>query len=590
MPDVIRADAVSEEGTVVVHRLDALAARAAVMRAGRFRATARDAQSAPFERAPGNLGVGGSIPVCGGRVGLFRSVSRLEWEAERRGGSRGVRGGVDVIPKDVEEEGEGERDGEGAEEASVAARDGGGVRDDGPSDGERDAGDDDDERTTGPAREDALERAPTLAGVSPEGGRVVDGQAPRAPERGAVRAGGELWDVQRQTAALKSAWKGVGMAETPGRARQRAVRGRRDGDAFGFGRAIGRAGRRGATTSAFAARDAPNNRASARRKRRSGNHPEAPSTARRRRPSRTPSRRARARSEVTKARTDAKMRALAGDRSSTSDATRAVRDTIVEKSISNARAGRDASMEKDIRRMPVSKYKTCARRYLRVGSSSTSLASSRRRRDSVAITSVALVSDLVASSHHGSLLEVTFVLLLHLGGENGGVHVVGEGGGVLETELVALERGEADAAEATGARLEGGGDGDLAVALAEVALVKGGEVLRAGVVGAELIERLHGEEILDAHVAHAGRARAGGVVEGEVADVKVIHNLVEGAGAEAHLRAKREEEIESDAGTSRRRHPALRSRERGGGHARAGGERRLRETAMVAIPLESNAV
>lgn len=238
---------------------------------------------------------------------MFRSVSRLEWEAERRGGSRGVRGGVDVIPKDVEEEGEGERDGEGAEEASVAARDGGGVRDDGPSDGEGDAGDDDDERATGPAREDALERAPTLAGVSPEGGRVVDGQAPRAPERGAVRAGGELGNVQRQTAALKSAWNGVGMAETPGGERQRAVRERRDGDAFGFGRAIRRAGRRGATTPAIAARDAPNNRASARQKRRSGNHPEAPSKARRRRPWRTPSRRARARSEVTKARTDSKM-------------------------------------------------------------------------------------------------------------------------------------------------------------------------------------------------------------------------------------------------------------------------------------------
>jgi hypothetical protein len=147
--------------------------------------------------------------------------------------------------------------------------------------------------------------------------------------------------------------------------------------------------------------------------------------------------------------------------------------------------------------------------------------------------------------------------------------VVGEGGGVLETELVALARGEADAAEATGARLEGGVDGDLAVALAKVAHVKGGAVLRAGEVGAELIERLHGEQILDAHVAHDRRARAGGVVEGEVADVKVIHNLVEGAGAEAHLRAKTEEEVESDAASSRRGHPALRSRERGGGNARA---------------------
>ena len=121
--------------------------------------------------------------------------------------------------KDVEEDGDGERDGDGAEEASVAARDGGGVRDDGPSDGERDARDDDDERATGPASEDALERAPTLAGVSTERGRVVDGQAPRAPESGAVRAGGELGDVQRQTAALKSAWKGAGRAETPRRAK-----------------------------------------------------------------------------------------------------------------------------------------------------------------------------------------------------------------------------------------------------------------------------------------------------------------------------------------------------------------------------------
>lgn len=67
---------------------------------------------------------------------------------------------------------------------------------------------------------------------------------------------------------------------------------------------------------------------------------------------------------------------------------RAERDTMVEKSISNARAGRDASMDKDIRRMPVSKYKTCPRRYLRVGSSSSSLASSRRRRKSVAFAPV----------------------------------------------------------------------------------------------------------------------------------------------------------------------------------------------------------
>lgn len=169
------------------------------------------------------------------------------------------------------------------------------------------------------------------------------------------------------------------MAETPGGARQRAVRGRRDGDAFGFGRAIGRAGRRGATTPAFAERDAPNNRASARRIRRSRNHPEAPSTARRRRPSRTPSRRARARSEVTKAQTNSNTHGVAPTD----------RDTIVERSISNARAGRDASMDTHIRRMPVSKYKTCPRRYLRVGSSSSSLASSRRRRrKSVAFASV----------------------------------------------------------------------------------------------------------------------------------------------------------------------------------------------------------
>lgn len=204
----------------MVHRLDARAARAAVMRARRFRSPARDAQSAPFERAPGNLGVGRSIPTGGKRVG--RSVagrSCAAWEGERRGGTRGARRGVDVIPKDVEEDGDGERDGNGAEEASVAARDGGGVRDDGPSDGERDARDDDDERATGPASEDALERAPTLAGVSTERGRVVDGQAPRAPESGAVRAGGELGDVQRQTAALKSAWKGAGRAETPRRAK-----------------------------------------------------------------------------------------------------------------------------------------------------------------------------------------------------------------------------------------------------------------------------------------------------------------------------------------------------------------------------------
>ena len=98
--------------------------------------------------------------------------------------------------------------------------------------------------------------------------------------------------------------------------------------------------------------------------------------------------------------------------------------------------------------------------------------------------------------------------------------------------------------------------------------MKGGAVLRAGVVGAELVERLHEEHILDAHVAAEGRARDGGVVDWEVADVQVIHNLVEGAGAEAELREKTEEEIESDARSSRG-HPALRSRGRGGGHLRA---------------------
>jgi hypothetical protein len=384
-----------------------------MMRAGRFRAAARDAQSAPFERAPGNLGVGGSIPVGGARTGSFHSVSgrsRLEWEAERRGGSRGVRGGVDVIPKDVEEEGEGERDGEGAEEASVAARDGGGVRDDGPSDGERDAGDDDDERATGPAREDALERAPTLAGVSPEGGRVVDGQAPRAPERGAVRAGGELGDVQRQTAALKRV-----------RGRGRGWR-RRRGARVSVRSADGATETRSASVERSGGRDDEARR-----------HPR--SRARRTQQSRvstseTPLRKssrgavdgapaptladaipACARAIGSDEGADQLEDGLAGDPSS-SDARRVVPYAIVEKSNSNAKRRVDG---KTHQAHAILEIQTCPRRYLRVGSSASSLASSRRRRESVAFAPVELVSDLVASSHRRSLLaKVAIVLLLHL--------------------------------------------------------------------------------------------------------------------------------------------------------------------------------
>lgn len=91
--------------------------------------------------------------------------------------------------------------------------------------------------------------------------------------------------------------------------------------------------------------------------------------------------------------------------------------------------------------------------------------------------------------------------------------MVGEGGGVLEPDLVHLVRGGENAAERASAYLLLGVDGDLAVALQAANCVVRGTHLGALEVGGELVHSYGSDEL---HLAHVVVNRASAVARNGV--------------------------------------------------------------------------
>ena len=107
--------------------------------------------------------------------------------------------------------------------------------------------------------------------------------------------------------------------------------------------------------------------------------------------------------------------------------------------------------------------------------------------------------------------------------------MVGEGGGVLEPDLVHLVRGGENAAERASAYLLLGVDGDLAVALQAATGVVRGTHLGALEVGGELVHSYGSDELHLAHVVvnRASAVARNGVGHDAVGDEVDFHRIDE---------------------------------------------------------------